>query len=98
MRKKNENGLIEVDRLIGADKPQSIPAQCESCPTPGERPSREYGSPQGTVPYPIAHAMEFCLKNCRIAQCTKESIGVADSARQKCRFPLHCSIEFLGHK
>ena len=100
MNKKNNNeerisGLACSTRVDNAqlEPPQYYPGQ-----TPAELPEHEYGLPQVPVPYPIAHAMEFCFENCRIAQRSKEPIGSADSGQQKCRFPLFCSIAWTDDK
>lgn len=50
------------------------------------------GWPQGTLPWPIANAMEYCLRMCPLAQCKKESKNPSPSDQQKCRFPHGCSI------
>ena len=90
---ENNSELVsDIAYLAGGDRSELTPAQC--CPDllPGEPCAHEHEWPQETVPYPIAHAMEFCFENCRIAQRSKEPIGVADLGQQRCRFPLHCSI------
>ena len=86
------NLINEAERLIEADTPESTPARLNPDLPPMEPPLHGHGWPPETVPYPISRAMEFCFENCRIAQCSKESIDPADLTQQKCRFPLHCAI------
>ena len=94
----SKNKINDSEHLIVVDIPELDSAQ--SCPgLPAKEPSlREHGLPQETVPYPIARAMEFCFENCYIAQRNMESIDSADSIRQRCRFPLHCSIVLRADK
>jgi len=93
-----EKIFSEVACLTGDDMPESVSVQLHPDLPPGKPSLHEHEWPQKTVPYPIARAMEFCLENCRIAQYSKEPIGPEDSIRQKCRFPLHCSIVLRADK
>ena len=81
-----------IEYSAEVDKPElAMPPTCPGWP-PAEPPAHGRGWPQGTVPTPIAHAMEFCSENCQLAQCNMPSIDSAESPLQKCRFPQHCSI------
>ena len=86
------NLINEAERLIEADTPESTPARLNPDLPPMEPPLHGHGWPPETVPYPISRAMEFCLENCQLAQCSKEPTGSEDLFPQRCRFPLHCSI------
>lgn len=82
-----------VEHSKPVDTSESTLAQLSPGSMPAELPSHGRGWHQKPLPYPIARAMEFCLKNCRIAQYNKESTDLVDLSRQKCKFPEDCSID-----
>ena len=88
-----KNNINEAEHLKVVENGESTPFQSNLEPAAGIPLVHEYELPQEAVPYPIGHAMEFCLKNCHIVQCSKASKGYdLNLIRQKCKFPIHCSI------
>lgn len=85
----NKTLSFSIAGLTVVGMPELTVPQFENDLLPCEQPKHEHEWPQETVPYPIAHVMEYDQKKIMSFRCKQETNGFVDSNRKKYKHHRH---------